>query len=371
MIKVLHVTHTYLPYIGGSSLRMRNLIEPISNDCEIHLLATRVLNDKTTKLADFETINGIHVHRVDKQSDVIKAIKKICKEANIDIIHAHNPRFAFFSMLAFARKPIIFEIHALRQLSMIKAFITGRLYSICSKIIVLSISMKQTLINDYGIAPDKIEIIYNGIDLNKFIQQRNREIIKAYGVTNEPVVGYLGTFYDWQGVIDLVQAFSLVAKKRDDAKLLMVGDGPEFQNVKNIVHQLGIENRVILTGKVQPEETPNYISAMDIFMIPRPKTSATETAVPLKLLEAMAVGKPIIATRLQALLEVLNENVNAVIAEPNDIDDIANAILKLLNDKELQKILGNNARKTVEEKFSWDISSKSILQCYKDLMDEK
>ena len=373
MLRVLHVTGVYLPYIGGSSLRLSSLLKPLveGDDCEFHILVPkRDIHGKDIYRSDIkehESIGGLHVHRVERTLNMVKAIRKICKEADIDIIHAHNPRFALVSLLALTGKTLILETHTVRQVSPVKELMTRLTYKLCDRIIVLSNSMKEELTRTYRIPAYKIQVIYNGVDQKKFAQRTGPNFLRRkYQIPEKFVVGYVGTFHKWQGVADLARSFSGIAKKRDDVRLLMVGWGPEFDNVKNIIDELNIGDKITLTGKVSPDEVPYYIGGIDIFIIPRPSTSETETAVPLKVLEAMAAGKPIVATRVGGLTELIEDGVSGILTTPGDSGQLADKILRLLDDDALRKEIGDNARQKVKE-FDWERSSMKLLSLYNEL----
>ena len=184
MLRVLHVTGVYLPYIGGSSLRLSSLLKPLveGDYCEFHILVPkRDIHGKDIYRSDIkehESIGGLHVHRVERTLNMVKAIRKICKEADIDIIHAHNPRFALVSLLALTGKTLILETHTVRQVSPVKELMTRLTYKLCDRIIVLSNSMKEELTRTYRIPAYKIQVIYNGVDQKKFAQRTGPNFLR-------------------------------------------------------------------------------------------------------------------------------------------------------------------------------------------------
>jgi glycosyltransferase involved in cell wall biosynthesis len=369
MMRILHVAGAYLPYIGGASLRLSSLLSEMAASCELNLLVPRKdihgqdIYEVETK--SYEVLDGVHVHRVPKVSDLRKAVRALSREHNIDLIHAHNPRFALLGLLAFTRKPLICEIHAVTDVSWPKRLVNRLVYRFSDGIIVLSNSAKEELTRRYKIPPDKIEVIYNGIETWRFKPSGKGALIREkYGIAGKPVIGYIGTFYEWQGVEDLVRAFSLVAEKEPDARLLLVGDGPDLERVRSIIDGLLIADKVTLTGRVPPTEVPHYFEAIDVFVIARPSTISTQTAVPLKLLEAMAMAKAIIATDVRGLSEVVNDRVNGLLIPPGNVEELASQVLELLADEPLRRKIGSNAREQVEREFSWARSAEKVLKLY-------
>lgn len=374
MLKVLHVAGTYLPYIGGSSLRLRNLLEPIAQECELHVLVPRrdIFGNAIyeNEILDFEIINGINVHRVKRVSQLPAAIRHLCRAHQIDLIHAHNPRFAGLAHLAFIQKPLIVEIHAPTELNRIKSWISGWIYRHADHIVVLSQGMKRFIMREYHLPERRIAVVYNGVDLAKFcVSEEQSAVIKSrYGLADYRVVGYIGTLYEWQGAIDLVRVFSKVESKCRDVRLLLVGDGPDEHKVREMVDQLNLDSKVFLAGTVPPEEIPAYFHAMDIFIIPRPSTVGTETAIPLKVLEAMAAGVPIVATQVGGLTEVLENEVNALLCPPGRDDLIAERISLLLDNQELRNRLARSAQEKALRWYSWDRSAEHLLRLYDEVL---
>jgi glycosyltransferase involved in cell wall biosynthesis len=373
MMRILHVTGTYLPYIGGASLRLSSLLKEMAASCELHLLVPqkdihgRDIYEVETK--SYEVLDGVRIHRVAKVSDLRKGVRTLSQEHNVDLIHAHNPRFALLSLLAFTHKPLICEIHAITSVSWPKHLVNRLVYRSSDRIIVLADSAKEEAVRRYKISPDKIEVIYNGIETGKFKPSGKGALIrKKHGIIGKSVIGYIGTFYEWQGVEDLVRAFSLVAKEKPEVRLLLVGDGPDFERIKKIIDGLHIGDKVILTSLVPPAEVPHYFEAIDVFVIARPSTISTQTAVPLKLMEAMAMGKAIIATNVKGLSEVVEDRVNGLLIQPGNVEELAGKVLELLVDEPLRRKIGSKAREQAAREFSWSRSAEKVLKLYEETL---
>jgi len=375
-VKILHISGTYLPYIGGSSLRLANLLKILGKHFEIHLLVPRKdiygKDIYSEPIKEHEVLDDIIIHRVQSVSSLSKTIRGICRKHNIDIIHAHNPRFAFYSLLALTGKPLICETHALTHTSFIKSFPVYFTYKICNKIIVLSNSAKQEIVERYKIPLNKVEVIFNGVDLKRFTNFKKNSLFirEKYNIRERYILGYIGTFCKWQGVRHLVRSFSYVVKKRDDVELMLVGDGPDFKNIKILIDRLNLKGKIMLTGEVPPNEIPDYLKSIDIFIIPRPNTIENETAIPLKLLEAMAMSKPIVATNVEGISEVINDGIDGILAIAGNDGKLAEKILMLLDNKSLRKKIGENAKERVKS-FKWECSAKKIAQIYKQILGEK
>jgi glycosyltransferase involved in cell wall biosynthesis len=378
-INILHVHSVYLPYIGGSSLRLKSLIEPLSKKglCNIFVLVPKNIN-KGGSLCDdiipsYEVINNIKIFRVNSIYNIPIAVRKLSKKYNIDIIHAHNPRFAFYSLISFVDKSLIFENHTLKELRLYKEILTKLVYLISDRVITLSKTAKEYLCNKYKLSDTKVDVIVNGIDLKRFtLSDSNNKLKIELGFNKDNlIIGYCGSFSVFQGVYEFVKSIPFIINANEKCRFLLVGGGPEFENIISLVEELGVRNKVKLTGIVLPEKVPEYMSCMDVFVMPRPSNRATETTIPLKIFEAMAMKKPIIATNVGGISEVLEDNIDAFLVPPNDEIALAKGIVDLLRDKSCMSKISNNARKKVEKHYSWSESSMKLFSIYKTIIQEK
>jgi glycosyltransferase involved in cell wall biosynthesis len=155
----------------------------------------------------------------------------------------------------------------------------------------------------------------------------------------------------------------LVAHHRDDVRFLMVGYGPSYQQTKQLVDQLLLTDKFIFTGNVSPEEVPALMNCMDIILLPRPSQLLNQVAVPLKLLEAMAMGKAVVVTPVKGLSEIIVDRVTGFIAGPST-QNIALAVLELLDDRDIRIQVGKSASQEAISNYTWDLATKSLLICY-------
>ena len=371
MLHILHVTGRYLPYIGGSSLRLHNLIKPIVNafEGEMHILVSLTnLNGKkvySKPVKPYEIIQGIHVHRVPNCFMMVSALRKICRQYNIDIIHAHNLRAAFISCLGLIKKPLVVEYHALRQWSLIKDKLDRIIAKRPDSIIVLSNNARKEVAKKYNIPVSKIVPILNGVDVDKFTPRpKNPYILEKYHFKeNDIILGYLGTFYDWQGVHNILDAAPHILKKIPDVKFFLVGGGPAFEAMRKQVCELGITDSVIFADKVPPEQVPDFFSVMDVFLAPRPSTFETETTVPLKILEVMAMGIPLVGTGVGGFTEVIRNGETGVLVAPGDTLRFVDAVISLIDSAPKRLEIARNARSRIENQ-TWKQASARLCDIY-------
>jgi len=186
-----------------------------------------------------------------------------------------------------------------------------------------------------------------------------------------PVLLYIGTLADWQGLEVIIRALPKILEKQN-VRLQLVGRGRSRQRklLSKQIRKLGIEEHVIIQPAVPHHEIPALIAEADICVAPLGLNdrNVTQGACPIKLLEYMAAGRPLIASNMPIVRELIREDVDALLFSPNDSDDLARQILALLNDFGLSKRLADSASERVLTKFTWHESQKKLIKVYEKLL---
>tara|TARA_B100000809_G_scaffold263890_1_gene318267 strand:+ start:3606 stop:5117 length:1512 start_codon:yes stop_codon:yes gene_type:complete len=233
------------------------------------------------------------------------------------------------------------------------------------KIIVVSEVLKSDLIGK-GFKCDKILVNPNGVDTSIYRPNCGGvEVRKKLGLTNENVVGFIGTFGVWHGAIVMAKAIVDYCSKFPEAntKFLLIGEGNDLPEVKKIINNSNIQEKVIFTGRIDQSDGPAYLDACDLLLSPHiPNPDGSDFfGSPTKLFEYMAMEKPIIASRLNQIGDILEDGKTAVLIEPNDPYSLSKSINELILDKDLRAVLGKNARDEVVKNYSWDKHVERLL----------
>lgn len=233
------------------------------------------------------------------------------------------------------------------------------------KIIVVSQVLKNSL-EEKGISGNKILVNPNGVDTTIYKPNCGGEIIREkYGFNDDNVVGFIGTFGKWHGAIVMANAIKLYFENYPNVKtkFLLIGEGNDLPEVKEIIKNAGYEDSVIYTERIDQTEGPKYLDACDILLSPHiPNPDGSDFfGSPTKLFEYMAMEKAIIASNLNQIGEILEHEKTALLIEPNNPIELAKSINTLLLDKEKQKQLGLNARIEVVNNYSWDMHVEKII----------
>lgn len=240
-------------------------------------------------------------------------------------------------------------------------------------IVVVSEVLKDNL-TAIGIDPNKILVNPNGVEIEKFESTpESNSVRQKHQLDNYFTYGFIGTFGKWHGVVELaksiIQFYDNHPQKLNSVKFLIIGYGKLYQEVEDIISASKYSDNIILTGQIPQGENAAYLNACDAFVSPHiPNPDGTKFfGSPTKLFEYMACKKPIIASRLDQIGEILEHNQNAYLVEPGNIEELADAYNVLYQDKQLQQTLAENSYALVKQKYTWDSHVDHILSRIKEL----
>ena len=215
----------------------------------------------------------------------------------------------------------------------------------------------------YRIPADKIVVIPNGANTDLFKPMDQNAVKDVLGLNHEnKYVCFVGKLLPWQGLEYLVQAAPLVLEKVPEAKFLIVGDGMMQKELEAMTKKLDLEDKFVFTGSVPFEDVPKYINASDVCVAPFSRARNEKIGLsPLKIYEYMACGKTVVGSDIKGVGDFL-EDFNAGISfASEDYAGFAQAIIKLLLDENIRKIMGNNGRVVVIKKYSWSNTARKII----------
>jgi glycosyltransferase involved in cell wall biosynthesis len=224
----------------------------------------------------------------------------------------------------------------------------------CSQIVADASVIKRQLVEKHGIDPAKIEVIGSAVDLKKFEPPRDRTKFRhEIGLSDEtPLIGNVGMIRPDKGQLELVKSARLVFQERPDARFVIVGQGTGILkrgiNVRNAIDRAGFADKIIMAG--YRWDTPNVYAACDIIVIASLRTEAS----PIVLREAFASGRPVIATKVGDIPEIVRHRENGLLIEPANTQALASAILEFISDPELAAYCAANGLLYATENFSFD-----------------
>lgn len=289
-------------------------------------------------------------------------VMRLIDRESIDVINTHSGSDSFIGAVAgrlSRRKPVVVRT---RHLALpITSKTTYSLFP--HKIVTVSDYVRRYLVDHVGIRADKVVSIPTGIDLERFDPHSTPDTLRdELGIDRTTtLVGTVAIFRRKKGYHVLLGAIAEVLKIRRDVIFVFAGDGPQRENILRGLKDLGIERNVRLLGL--RSDVPVVLKGIDLFVLP-----TLQEALGTSFLEAMAMGKAVIGTRVGGVPEVVRDGVDGLLVEPGDERGLADAILRLLEDRHLRLSMGTRGRKRVEENFSTQRMVEGMYNLYVELL---
>jgi glycosyltransferase involved in cell wall biosynthesis len=286
---------------------------------------------------------------------------RFCRQNQIDLVKTYSSKDhwiclpLYFSGIPLSRARCITDPIGSRS----RAFVFKHG---CSQIVADASVIKHQLVEEHGVDPAKIQVIGSAVDLQKFKPPHDRKKFRReIGVGDDtPLIGNVGMIRPDKGQLELVRAAPLVFDKRPDARFVIVGQGTGILkrgiNVKNAIERAGLADKIIMAG--YRWDTPVVYAACDMIVIASLRTEAS----PIVLREAFASGRPVIATKVGDIPEIVQHRENGLLIEPGDTQALAAAILELICDPELAAHCAANGLRYATEHFSFDKMMQAKLR---------
>jgi glycosyltransferase involved in cell wall biosynthesis len=296
-------------------------------------------------------------------------LAKLVRQERVDVIHAHQYSPFFYALLArllCQRPSILFMEHgrSFPDYPRPKRKVVNRLLlQRRDRVVAVGVAVQQALIHNEGIPPKKVEVVYNGINLAAYANGSHdrRAVRQEIGVGDQDLViiqvARLDPLKDHATAIHTLEH---VVRRRADARLVLVGEGPELGMIKRVVAECNLSSQVRLLGL--RKDIGRLLSAADVFLL----TSVSE-GIPLAVIEAMAAGLPVVATRVGGTGEVVEEGQTGLLAPAGDSAALAMNILRLADDSTLGHELGQRGRERAQAVFSESQMLASYAQRYREM----
>jgi PEP-CTERM/exosortase A-associated glycosyltransferase len=298
-------------------------------------------------------------------------IEEVAREIRPDIIHAHSPVLNALPAIKVARKlgiPVVYEIRAFWEDAAVDHGSTseGSLrYRATRKLETRAIQQVDHVfticeglradIVARGIPAEKVTVIPNAVDVESFhlASPPDPQLQEKWCLTGKTVVGFIGSFYAYEGLDLLLDALPELIRQRPDVRALLVGGGPQEANLRQQAERLSLGEHVIFTGRVPHKDVNQYYNLINILAYPRHPMRLTELVTPLKPLEAMAQGQLFVASDVGGHKELIEHNKTGILFKAGDRSALTDALLSLLNDRQRWPELKKNGRHFVESVRNW------------------
>ncbi len=382
MTRVLHILDHSLPLHSGYSFRTRAILKSqLAAGVDVRAI-TGLRHPNAGH--EIEEIDGLTFYRTPGVASgpagmrewleitrFAEAIDAVVAEWKPDILHAHSPALCGLAALKVARKhniPLVYEIRAFWEDAAV-GNLAGRYGSVkyratralenrvvagADAVFTICDGLRDDLIGR-GHPGGKIGISPNGVDLTLFGDppQRSSELAQKLGLGSGPVIGFIGSFYDYEGLDDLIAAMPLLRALQPEAQLLLVGGGPMDDALRSQAAASTASEAISFAGRVPHEEVERYYSLIDILAYPRKASRLTDLVTPLKPLEAMAQRRIVAASDVGGHRELIVDGATGILFSADDPLDCANALADLLENRAEWDVMRERAMEHVRSRHDW------------------
>ena len=399
-MKVLHILDHSIPLHSGYTFRSRAIL---LGQQKLDITTCHVTSPKQGEVTSLkEQCEDLTFYRSEQPNSLLARlpiinqlsvvfklaarIKQVAKIEQPEILHAHSPALNGLAALIAAKSlkiPVIYEIRAFwedaavdhgdcvegdvryRLSHWLETYVVKRVQAVTT----ICEGLRSDLISR-GIAKDKITIIPNAVNIESFPQlsEKCSSLQKKFQLNDAFVVGFAGSFYQYEGLDILIKALAITKKMGLNIKVLLVGGGFQLDNILALIEQLDLKKDVVLTGRVPHSEIKDYYSVMDVTALPRKSMRLTELVTPLKPLEAMALGVPVIGSDIGGHRELIEHNNTGLLFDPDNPQALADTLSSLVNGDIDIKSLITNGRTYVEEVRNWPVSIANYPKVYRSVL---
>jgi glycosyltransferase involved in cell wall biosynthesis len=319
-----------------------------------------------------------------------KIFNKLDKKENFDIVHSLQNLGSGFVKYSESKKPFVVSMHG-TFLYEIKSMINDRslknifiipymfikyllfyrsldkiLFRKAEKIMVDSKELKRAVMNEFNVAEEKLRLVYDGIDVNKFKPFNVDKFREKMNIKKkDKIIVSSGRILKQKGYHSIIEVLPDILKHMK-VKLIIVGDGEYLENLKKLTKKKKVSDKVIFTGRVSEEDLIKYYNLADVFVFPTFRVEAFGIVIA----EAMACGKPAIATKIGGIPSVIDDSKNGFLVKMGDLKELRDKLLIVLKDDKLAKKFGEAARKKVVENFSLEKMINDTIKVYEEVINE-
>ena len=398
-MRILHVLDHSIPLHSGYTFRTASLLR------EQRALGWETFHITSPKQGETqaleETVDGLHFYRtpggtglmadlpVGREVALMKALgqrlEQVVRLVEPDIIHAHSPVLNAIPALKVGRKlgiPVVYEIRAFWEDAAVDHGTTSqgslryratrgletRAIQRADHVFTICEGLRADIVAR-GISNSKVTVIPNAVNVESFqlASPPDPVLLDKLGLTGSTVVGFIGSFYAYEGLDLLVAALPQLIAARPDIKLLLVGGGSQEANLRQQAKALGVADKVVFAGRVPHQDVNTYYDLIKVLAYPRHPMRLTELVTPLKPLEAMAQGQLFVASDVGGHKELVQHNQTGVLFKAGSADALAQSLLGLLNNPDLWPVLKTNGREFVENVRNWKNSVANYVGPYEAL----
>jgi len=371
-IRVCHVATADL--WAGAEVQLAVLLRSLAALTDLELSAI-LFNDG--RLAQELRDAGVRTHVISETErnslSILRELDDYFRRNTIDVLHSHKYKDNILGALASIRRRVphrVRTVHGAPEpfsgLQAVKmnayAFLDGLVNRrAVDRLLAVSVALRDYLSEEFG--ADKITTIHNGVDVARIrVTTDLANTRKELGVDrHEFIIGTMGRLHPVKGVEVFLRAARVIKDRGRKARFVVAGDGPLREQLQTLAQQYGLAHEAMFLG--HRNDSNNILGLMDLFVLP-----SLSEGIPLVLLEALALARPVVATAVGGIPEVIEHEISGLLVDAGNHDDLAKQCLRVMNDPVLAQGFGHAGRKRVEEAFSADIMAANVANVYRSLM---
>jgi PEP-CTERM/exosortase A-associated glycosyltransferase len=398
-VRILHLLDHSIPLQSGYTFRTLSILrEQRRLDWEtFHLtspkqgatdLAEEVVDDWHFFRTPTSPPFGARVPALDElrlMRQLERRLQQVVERVRPHVLHAHSPVLNAIPALRVGKRlgiPTVYEVrafwedaavdHGTTTEGSLRYRLSRRLESHALRhakhVFTICDGLRDDIIAR-GIPDSKVTVIPNAVDIESFDRggRPDQSLLDRLGLSNCLVIGFIGSFYAYEGLEMLVDALPRVLGVLPNVRLLLVGGGPQEAALKEKARLRGLEDKVVFTGRVRHEDVPLYYDLIDVLAYPRLSMRLTELVTPLKPLEAMAQGRLLIASDVGGHRELIRHGETGLLFRAGSMESLEDTLLQVFAEKERWAALRNAGRGFVEAERSWARSVGRYRQVYERL----
>ena len=303
-----------------------------------------------------------------------KRLEEVALNIKPDVLHAHSPALNAIAALRVGRRlgiPVVYEVrafwedaavdHGTSREGGLRYRLTRAMETYALKRVDAVTTICEGLradIAERGVPLEKMTVIPNAVNIEDFTLGQTSEpaLAQELGLEGKTLLGFIGSFYAYEGLPILLQALPIMLAKNPDVRLLLVGGGPQEKELKALAAELHIADKIVFTGRVPHDQVQRYYNLIDILVYPRLKMRLTDLVTPLKPLEAMAQGRLVVASDVGGHRELISDGKTGMLFTAGSPDALASKVLTLLAAPQQWPILRAEGRRFVETERNWAAS---------------
>jgi PEP-CTERM/exosortase A-associated glycosyltransferase len=407
-LRIFHILDHSIPLHSGYTFRTLSLLrEQRKLGWETHHLTSpkhgESLPGQVSEALE-ETVDGWHFHRTPVAAGGLRIpglaemrlmrqleerLQTVAEQLKPQILHAHSPVLNAFPTLKVGRRlgiPVVYEVrafwedaavdHGTTSEGSLRYRMTRRMETHALQradhVFTICEGLRSDIVGR-GIPASQVTVIPNAVDIESFEPgaQPDAAMKDKLGLSHCTVLGFIGSFYAYEGLDLLLNALPQILLTQPDVRVLLVGGGPQDAALKAQAQRLGLQDRVVFTGRVPHAEVGRYYDLIDVLVYPRHSMRLTELVTPLKPLEAMAQGRILVASDVGGHKELIRDGETGVLFRAGDASALAVAVLRLLDSPELWPKLRAQGRQFVENERNWSQSVGRYAAVYERLTQVK